>query len=97
MNKNVKALDVRIKELVLELEKHDKGTARYVQLLDSINKLVEARKGLMPVETPGAKLNINTIVTSVFGVIGIMLVTNYEKADIITSKAFNMASRMIGK
>ena len=40
MNKNVKALDVRIKELVLELEKHDKGSARYVQLLDSINKLV---------------------------------------------------------
>ena len=97
MHKNVKALDVRIKELVLELEKHEKGTPKYNDIADSMNKLVEARKGLMPVETPGAKLNINTIVTSVFGVIGIMLVTNYEKADIITSKAFNMASRMIGK
>ena len=97
MNKNVKALDVRIKELVLELEKYEKGTPKYNDIADSINKLVEARKGLVPVETPGAKLNINTIVTSVFGVIGIMLVTNYEKDDIITSKAFNMASRMIGK
>ena len=97
MNKNVKALDVRIKELVLELEKQEKGRPGYDNIADSINKLVEARKGLIPVETPGAKLNINTIVTSVFGVIGILLVTNYEKADIITSKAFNMASRMIGK
>ena len=97
MNKNVKALDVRIKELVLELEKHEKGTPKYNDIADSINKLVEARKGLMPVETPGAKLNINTVMTSIVGLIGIMLVTNYEKADIITSKAFNMASRMIGK
>lgn len=97
MNKNVKALDVRIKELVLELEKHEKGTPKYNGIADSMNKLVEARKGLVPVEVPGAKLNINTVVTSIFGLIGIVLVTNYEKLDIITSKAFNMASRMVGK
>ena len=96
MNKkqNVKALDVTIKRQMIELEKVDKGTEEYTKRLGDINRLAETRKSLEDVPNPASKLNINTVFGGIVSIAGIFLVTYYEKADVITSKAYNMATRL---
>ena len=63
MNKkqNIKAVDVRIKQLVVELEKHEKDSDGYATILNNINKLSETRKVLAPDPNPQSKLNMNTV------------------------------------
>ena len=96
MNKkqNFKAVDVRIKQLVVELEKHEKDSEGYATILNNINKLSETRKVLAPDPNPQSKLNINTVVSAFASLAGVVLVTNYEKAEIITGKAFSMVQRL---
>ena len=92
--KNVKALDVRIKQLTLELDKCEKGTAKYSSILENIRQLSETRKVLAPEPNPQNKLNWNTVFSGVISMAGILVVTQYEKMDIITSKAYNIATRL---
>ena len=92
--KNIKALDVRIKQLVVELEKHEKDSEGYATILNNISKLSETRKVLAPDPNPQSKLNINTVVSAFASLAGVVLVTNYEKAEIITGKAFTMVMRL---
>lgn len=96
MNKkqNIKAIDVRIKQLMVELEKHEKDSDGYATILNNINKLSETRKVLAPDPNPQSKLNMNTVFSAITSLAGVVLVTNYEKAEIITGKAFNMVTRL---
>ena len=96
MNKkqNIKAVDVRIKQLVVELEKHEKDSEGYATILNNISKLSETRKVLAPDPNPQSKLNMNTVFSAIASLAGVVLVTNYEKAEIITGKAFNMVTRL---
>ena len=92
--KNIKAIDVRIKQLMVELEKHEKDSDGYAAILNNISKLSETRKVLAPDPNPQSKLNINTVVSALASLGGVILVTNYEKVEIITGKAFNMVTRL---
>ena len=92
--KNIKALDVRIKQLVVELEKHEKDSEGYATILNNISKLSETRKVLAPDPNPQSKLNINTVVSALASLGGVVLVTNYEKAEILTGKAIGMVTRL---
>ena len=96
MNKkqNIKAVDVRIKQLVVELEKHEKDSEGYATILNNISKLSETRKVLAPDPNPQSKLNMNTVFSAIASLAGVVLVTNYEKAEIITGKAFGMVTRL---
>ena len=92
--KNIKALDVRIKQLVVELEKYEKDSEGYATILNNISKLSETRKVLAPDPNPQSKLNINTVVSALASLAGVVLVTNYEKVEIITGKAYGMVQRL---
>ena len=96
MNKkqNIKAIDVRIKQLMVELEKHEKDSDGYEKILNNINKLSETRKVLAPDPNPQSKLNMNTVFSALASLGGVILVTNYEKAEILTGKAFGMVTRL---
>ena len=96
MNKkqNIKAVDVRIKQLVVELEKHEKDSEGYATILNNISKLSETRKVLAPDPNPQSKLNMNTVFSAIASLAGVVLVTNYEKAEILTGKAFGMVTRL---
>lgn len=43
------------------------------------------------------ELNINTLVSGGFSLASILLILNYEKEDIITSKAMSIFTKMVGK
>lgn len=36
------------------------------------------------------------VVTSLLGLVGVVIITNYEREDIITSKAFGIVSKLLG-
>ena len=49
---------------------------------------------LAPDPNPQSKLNMNTVFSGLVSLGGVILVTNYEKAEIITGKAFSMVLRL---
>ena len=44
-----------------------------------------------------SKIDINTLISAGVGLMGILLILNYEKTDILTSKALSVGLRMIGR
>lgn len=91
--RNIERLDEAIEKLTIQLEEPiyskesaESLNARLSALTDARTKLYDSQK----------KNSIGpTLITGGFGMTAVLLVLYYEKADIITSKAFNVAMRMI--
>lgn len=82
--------DLTVKETV-ELAEQLEGVS-----LDDLEK-VKTFKDIQKNNKEKIKLDPNLIVSSTVGLASILLVLNYEKSEIITSKAFGMAQRLIGR
>lgn len=94
VKKSIKKLDVQISDIVdklgnekLEPEDREELEARVDALAELRNKLCDGKDkySLKPVMIKGA-----------WGFAGLFAVLYYEKLEVITSKAFNMATRGIG-
>lgn len=84
----------RIQELTMNL-KDAKTPDEEFELLDRIERLkaaLDANKTFQVSHT----VSMDTLVSSAAGLLGILLILNYEKGDIITSKGFNIASKWLG-
>lgn len=82
--------DLKVKETV-ELAEQLEGVS-----LEDLEK-VQAFKDIQKNKKEKIKLDPNLIVSSAVGLASILLVLNYERSEIITSKAFGMAQRLIGR
>ena len=82
--------DLKVKETV-ELAEQLEGVS-----LEDLEK-VKAFKDIQTNKKEKIKLDPNLIVSSAVGLASILLVLNYERSEIITSKAFGMAQRLIGR
>jgi hypothetical protein len=91
LKRNVNALDVRISKLYEELDKATTNGEREV-LLDRAKELADLRNKLSEVKTRESLTPI--VVPGVIGLSAILLVLNYEKTGIVTSKAFGIATKM---
>ncbi len=68
---------------------------RYKVVTERIADLVKIREDLKGRKVEGLKMD--TIVNGVISIAGIVLVMKHEKLDIITSKAFGIATKLIGR
>ena len=59
--------------------------------------LGEQKKILLEDSGWTSKIDINTLINAGVGLMGILLILNYEKTDILTSKALAVGLRMIGR
>lgn len=82
--------DLKVKEAV-ELAEQLEGVS-----LEDLEK-VKTFKDIQKNKKEKIKLDPNLIVSSAVGLASILLVLNYERSEIITSKAFGMAQRLIGR
>jgi hypothetical protein len=78
-------LDEEIERLILELKNEKPDSEPYVKIVDNLKVLCEAREKKNPLQ-----MNADTLLAIGANVIGLVIVLNFEKANIITSKAFGM-------
>ena len=80
-------LDEEIKRVIEVMSECDPGSDKYVQMSENLKRLTEAKANYETEDK--AKLNPNTILTAASNLLGIGLILNYEKLNIITSKALS--------
>ena len=99
VSKHVAEVDKRISFLLEDLKEYDSTSADYQSIVENIKRLTDVRDDLK--NGSGEKWfkmsDMVALVTPAFGLIGILMVTNHEKTDIITSKAANIAMRLLGR
>lgn len=88
---NVKDLDNKIGEL-LELYGSTEDEAKLAELMDEIKDLTDIRSKLKASKVEGS--NSSLWVSGALSIATVVLIMKYEETDIITSKAFNIATRI---
>ena len=98
-NKLVELIEVREEELYKMLIGLD--PVEHEQLItnarEEIILLGEQKRLLLEDSSWKDKIDINVLINSGIGVLSILLILNYEKTDILTSKALSLGMRMIGR
>ena len=97
--KNIKVLDKRIEDKLAYLELEELTDEDYEIQLQLIDTLVSAREDLTNVKATerGRWIDGKTILSSVVGLASLVMIMKYEEEDVITTKAFSMVTRMLGK
>lgn len=99
--KSVDPLDAKIEELKAEIATYDDPTdADYKMKCELINDLLDvkkAEKDSVIDKLAKSRIDPNAIIQAAVGLTSILLVLNYEKTDIVTSKSMSIAQKMLGK
>lgn len=91
LTKNIKALDEEINKLIIEMtESEDQDTKD--RLETRIDELTDIRTKLSKDKV--SESHAREIISGLVGIGGIILVLKHEKTEVITSKAFSMATKM---
>src|SRR5699024_4959042 len=94
---NIKTLDIDIGILTYELRnaKEVGDEEEYEQIVRKIDKLVDLRKKLTDCKEQESKKVLSPIVLSgITQALSILMILRYEEENVITSKSFNMASKI---
>lgn len=85
-------LDEAIELLLLEMKSHEAHSAEYSNCVDQLAKLYDIKKSL---EKDNKKIVSSDQVLSVVGnLAGILLILNFERAGIVTTKALSFVSKI---
>jgi hypothetical protein len=93
------ALGFKIWDLESKLRDTKVNTKDYEDLINNLRDLYELkgeRNKLVVPKEPKVK-DWSPVITSMIGFAGILAILNYEKTDVIASKAMTIAQKMIGK
>lgn len=101
-SKLVKSKDDEKSDVIIELDKQIEELAKMIIHLESdevymakVNKLEDLTKiRCLLAEAKVKESNAPAIISGVVGLSAILLVLNYEKTEIVTSKAFSIATKM---
>lgn len=83
-----KAMDLEIARLIRQLEDTSTVDPAYAEILNHLRSLCEARER----KDPGG-IDMNTVIAITANLVGLVLVLNFEKTGIVTSKAFGLLFR----
>jgi hypothetical protein len=83
-------LDLVIDIAEAELVKHDIGSTEYLQIMDQLERLYKMKAS---VKTDPNRVSKDNLIATIGNFVGIVLVINHERVNVITSKAFNMIVR----
>ena len=103
LNRNVRnhiaEVDKRISFLLEDLKEYDSSSEDYKSIVENIKKLTDVRDDLK--NGSGEKwlkmADVIALISPAFGLVGILMITNHEKTDIVTSKAASIAMRLLGR
>lgn len=84
------ALDREIDEAIANLSVISKESDGYEKAVDNLKKLTDIKAEL---EKPKNPVNPNTIIAGTFTLVTALIMLNYEKTDVITSKVMSLLSK----
>jgi hypothetical protein len=85
-----KALDEAISSVLEDMKKVDSTTEEYNAMSDQLVKLMKLKKDAVPTWRPSP----DALMTVAGNLLGILLILNYERAHVITSKAIGFVSKL---
>ena len=91
LKKNIKALDLEIEKLHAQLADAD-DNAEYGDIIERIEQLTDLRCKLS--ESKVLSSHSKEIISGLIGIAGMVLVLKHEQTEVITTKAFSMATKM---
>lgn len=86
-----KTIDDEIKNALDAMERIPVGTEKYTEAARAVDMLCHARSQENKMTIKG--IPIESIIAAGVNLIGILLVLNYERFNVITTKAFGMVSK----
>ena len=92
-------LEKRIEEMYIELAKQDIRESGWMKTYEDIQKLEAVLNGVKKDSDKSFmdKIDVNVLLNAGIGLVGILLILNYEKTEILTSKSLNIAMKLIGR
>lgn len=81
-------IDLEIKRLIQVMKTLPVGSDEYLRAADALKVMREARGIKGPLD-----IDINTVIAVAANIVGLLIVLNYEKTNVITTKAFGMLFR----
>ncbi|HEI0617269.1 TPA: hypothetical protein SIF56_004482 [Escherichia coli] len=90
-------LDKRIKEVEAWIGQRSKLSDKdYLEYLEEYDRLIELKGRLRTAEGKGERKRIdpNTLITSGMSLLGVMMMLEYEKTDVISTKAMSLVNRL---
>lgn len=91
-NDAIRELDKQIDELVIETIHYERDEEKYQAKLKNLEALTKVRCQLE--ESRVNASNAPALISGLLGISAILLVLHYEKTDIVTSKAFSIATSL---
>jgi hypothetical protein len=79
-----------IEKALVELQDHKPYSAEYIKTLEQIEKLMKFKAPQPELQKP---VSLDTVLTVAGNLAGIVLVLGYERAHVLTSKAFGLIIR----
>lgn len=99
VTEHIEKTDEELIKLYEDLNSLERTSQEYDVITNRIADLTNIREDLL--SNRGIEkfkgIDVNTLVTGGISVFSVLLVLNYEKAEIVTSKAMGMATKWIGK
>lgn len=90
-NKNYSKTDERLEEaietILIEMAECESDSDEYLELLDRLQRLYAIRQNT---NKPRKSISPDTALTVAGNLAGIALIVNYEKLNVVTSKAMNL-------
>lgn len=91
---SLQAIEEEIQFLSKQINEGNYGTEDYDDAMKSLKELIEIRDSI---KGKGFEIKSDTVINALVSITSIILITKHEKLDIITTKAFNVATKLIGK
>lgn len=85
-----KAIDEEIERLAKTLSSMEADDPNYSKIADNLKVLCEARS-----QKTESGVSTDVIISAVVNVLGILLVLNHERANVITTKAFGFLGKKL--
>jgi hypothetical protein len=82
-------LDIEIDQLILELKDHESTSEEYAKIVEQLNRLMKIRSENRP-----ARVSPDTWATIGANLLGIVMITWFERENVITSKASGFIQRI---
>lgn len=92
--KNIKKIEAMMTGLIAKLDNPKLDPVERVETEGQLEVLIDYRTKMY--DEPSQHPIWGAVVSGLFGLAGIVIILYYEKTDIITTKAFNIGTRMIG-
>lgn len=90
----------RLNLLYAKLGEEDLSISQMNKTFNEIKELklvLDELKGVKKRTNWADKIDVNVLINAGIGLIGIMLILNYEKTEVLTSKSISLAQKLIGR